>query len=272
MALGLLVAPSAAGAALALLAGFFLRRPVKLLLGRTFHIQHESKVVPVTWSRGALAAVDRPYATGASRPQEAPERSGAAEPRRSVALACVAVLGSVMVVGLALAAVLSSLGQLWPLLLAVPAGATFVWFDSRGESREAAAELAGSLAFAAIPAAFATLSGWPPAPALALAAVMAGRSMPTVMTIRTYLRRQKGQTVSAGPALTASAVAVAGTVLLARADLAPQAAAAGMMILLIRAGALLGPLHLRASARKVGVAESVLGGILVAVLALSWIR
>ncbi|MFA5058428.1 MAG: YwiC-like family protein [Opitutaceae bacterium] len=232
LTLGLLASPSTAGAALAVavLAGFFLRRPVKLLLG------------------------------------------GSADPRRPQALSALILLGTTAAASLALAAVLSSLGQLWPLLPAVPAGAAFMWFDARGESREAAAELTGALALAMIPAAFATLAGWPPAPALALAAIMAGRSVPAVMTIRTYLRRQKGQAVSAGLALAASAAAVAGAMLLARADLAPRASTVVMAALLIRTGVLLGPVRPQLPASKVGVAESVLGGILVIVLALGWIR
>jgi hypothetical protein len=220
-----------AGVALgtAVLAGFFLRRPVKLLLG-------------------------------------------SADPRRSLAFVCMVVLSAVGLSCLLLAATLTASAQLWPLLFAVPPSAAFVWFESRGESRVAAAELAGAIAFSVIPAALASLAGWRPAAALALAVIMAGRFLPTVMTIRAYLRRNKGQAVSAGPALAASTAAVMVAVLLACAGLAPWTATAVMVLLLVRTWVLLGPLQPRAAASRVGVAESILGGILVIVLALSWNR
>ena len=46
--------------------------------------------------------------------------------------------------------------------------------------------------FAVLPAAFATLAHWPTTPALALAVVMLARNFPTVLTVRTYLRLNKG--------------------------------------------------------------------------------
>ena len=232
LVLGLIAAPSVAGGALALsvLAGFFLRRPVKRWLG------------------------------------------GGADPRRPQALLCVAILVLVAVAGLMLAAMFTAPARLWPLLLAVPPGAAFVWFDSRGASREVAAEFAGSMTFAVVPMALTSLAGWPTKAALAMAAVMAGRSLPAVMTIRAYLRRGKGATVSAAPALALSLAAAIGVVFLARAHLAPWTAPAAMGILLVRAWILLGPVHPRLPATRLGIAESALGGILVIVLALSWIR
>ena len=230
--LGLIVAPSAAGGALAfsVLAAFFLRRPLKLWLG------------------------------------------GGADPRRPQAFLCVVILAAMGMVGLILAAILAGPARLWPLLLAVPPGAAFVWFDSRGESREAAAEIAGSIAFAAAPAALASLAGWPADAALAVAVVMASRSVPAILTIRAYLRRNKGLPVSIAPALTTSVAAVLASALLARAGLAPWTATVVMILLLVRAGLLLGLARPRLPANRVGIAESVLGGVLVIVLALSWIR
>jgi hypothetical protein len=231
LVLGLGIAPSAAGGALALavVAGFFLRRPLKLWL------------------------------------------SGGADPRRPVARRCVILLAAVALAGLAGAAALTAPVRLWPLLLGVPPGAAFVWFDSRGAAREAAAEFAGSTAFAIVPLGLATLAGWPLASALALAVVMAGRSLPTVLTIRTYLRRGKGAAVSSAPAFAAALAAVAAVAFLARARLAPWTAAAAMAVLLGRAWFLLGPLRPRIPATKLGVAESALGAILVVILIISWL-
>jgi hypothetical protein len=230
LVLGLVAAPSAAGAALAaaVLAGFFLRRPVKIFFGGTEDV------------------------------------------RRPAALGAVVGLGVLAVAALALAAMLTAPSRLWPLLPAALAGAVFAWFDSRHEGREAAAELAGAAAFAFVPAALASAAGWPPAPALALAAVMAGRSVPTVMTVRAYLRRLKGQPVSRLPAITASFAALAGFVLMVRAHLAPEVAVWCGALLAARALVLLGPAAPGLKANTVGLAEAGFGGVLVLVLALSW--
>jgi hypothetical protein len=179
-------------------------------------------------------------------------------------------LGIVATAGLVAAVLAAGPTRLWPLLLAAPPGMMFLWLDSRGESRAAAAEIAGAAAFAAMPAALAAAAGWPAMRAVALAIVMACRSVPTVMTIRAFLRRRKGVAVAVGPALIASAAAIVATGFLSWADLAPWIAPVVMGLLLGRAGFLLGRPQLGVSATRVGIAESAVGGILVLVLALSW--
>ncbi len=195
--------------------------------------------------------------------------AGATEPRRRLALVCVVVLSSAAAAGLAAAAALAGPAGLWPLLLGVPPAALFVWLDSRGEARAAGAELAGACACAVVPAGLASAGGWPVAPALALAAVMAARSVPAVVTIRTCLRRGKGQMVAGAPALTAASAAVVAAALLAWAGLAPWVAPAVMMVFLVRTAVLLG-WRRRWPARRLGIAESALGGVLVVFLAISW--
>jgi hypothetical protein len=160
--------------------------------------------------------------------------------------------------------------MLWPLTLAGPAGVAFVWWDARGEGREGAAEVAGASAFAVVPAMVALAAAWRLVPALALAVIMAGRSVPAVMTIRAYLRQIKGQSVSAIPALVTSAAAVAAAVLLVRLHLAPWAAALMSALMLVRAVVLLSPTRPRINASRVGLAEAILGGILIVGVALSW--
>ena len=230
VALGLLAAPSAAGAgiAVAAVAGMLLRRPIKLV------------------------ADDRGKA------------------RRPAALGAVVALGLAAAAGLAVGGWIGGPARLWPLLLAVPPGLLFLWLDARGEARAAAAELAGAAAFALVPAAIATATGWPAARSLALAVAMGGRSLPTVVTIRTFLRRHKGQAVTPVPALAASVAAVLAVGLVAWEGLGPWMAVAVMALLLGRAVWLLGRPLAGVSATRIGIAESVIGGILVVVLALSW--
>ncbi|HVZ66621.1 MAG TPA: YwiC-like family protein [Lacunisphaera sp.] len=219
IALGLLAAPSRAGGALALaaVAGFFARRPLKL----------------------ALAA--------------------APSARRGAARELVVLLSALAVAGFFEAIVLGGLAPLWPLLLVAPGAALFVYFDAQNDSRAAAAEMAGTTAFALLPAAFASLAGWHPAFALALAAAMGARSLPTVLTVRHYLRRAKGQSVSPLLPVAAGVVAVAGTVWLAGRGLLPGMAPALALVLLLRSLAFLAPFGPRWPARRVGIIEAIIG-------------
>ncbi len=239
VALGLLVAPSAPGFALAVAAaaGFLARRPLK-----------------VSWTEAALG------------------------PRRADAACWFMVLAGVA--GLALFAAGTrgldlDLGPggwvpLWPLLLAAPCGAIFLWFDLRQEMREAEAELAGSAAFACVPAAFATLAGWSAGPALALAGLMLARSLPTVLVVRAYLRLQKRQPAAVGSALAAAAAAAGLAGGLAHAGLAPALAPAPFLVLLARAGVLLAPFRPAWPARRVGMVEAALGAATLGALAAAY--
>lgn len=231
VALGLLVAPSWAGAALALAAaaGFFLRRPLKL-------------------------AVTLPDA----------------DPRRSAARPWVAILLLAAVTGLAGAARLGGFTTLWPLLLAAPCGLLFVWFDLRQGMREAEAELAGSAAFAVLTAAFATVAGWSGPAALALAAVMLARSVPTVVTVRTFLRLGKGRAASPWPAIATSALALVLIATLAHRALVPAAAVIVASALTLRTAWLVTGLRPDWPAKRVGILEAVLGVATLAVLAVAY--
>ncbi|MBA3850149.1 MAG: hypothetical protein C0502_09165, partial [Opitutus sp.] len=119
VALGLLVAFSSAGAwlALAAAAGFFVRRPLKL--AATLPSADPRRAAAVRWTllfaalalaALALAAAD-PGAFGANKQQGLPPSS----------LGNGAGLGAIAQHG--------GWGALWPLLLALPGGAAFLWFD-----------------------------------------------------------------------------------------------------------------------------------------------
>jgi len=231
IALALLVAPSAAGAALALAgtAGFFTRRPLKL-------------------------AVTLP----AGDPRRVPARNGAIF---FAALAAFALAG---------AAIHGPVRALWPLLLAAPFGALFLWFDLRNAAREAEAELAGSTVFALLPASGALLAGWPAPASLALAALALARSVPTVLTVRAYLRLGKGEAPSRLVPIVAACVALATVALLARPALVPSAATAVSGVFLVRTCWLVSPLRPRWPARRVGVIEAVLGVAQLGLLAFAY--
>lgn len=231
VALGLLVAPTRAGVwlALAVIAGFFTRRPLKL-----------------TWT---LEAGDE---------------------RRQPALRWMLLFAGLALGALAVAGQFSSGRALWPLLLAAPFGAAFLWFDLRNAMREAEAELAGCLAFAVVPAAFATLAGWRSEPALALAALMCARSVPTVLTVRLYLRLAKGRPSSLLPALASAAAVFALSIGLFALHLIPAAAVGLVGLLTARTTFLLSPFAPAWSARQVGLTEAIVGLVYLAGLALTY--
>ena len=229
VAFGLLVAPSAAGAALALAAvsGFFLRRPLKLAL------------------------------------------AGKHDARQPLAMICVTLLALTGLSGLWLAARFGAVGGCWPLMPAALAGAIFAWCDGRNGAREGAAELAGAVAFALLPAAFGALAGWSLAASLALAAIMLVRSVPTVLTVRTSIRIRKGRPYATTPALLAAGAGICLVAWLVSVQLAPWLALGFALLLAARTTWLL-LWRPQLTARTVGIVEAVLGVVLVLALALTW--
>lgn len=230
LALGLLAAPSAAGVPLAMaaLAGFFLRRPLKLVM------------------------------------------SSKSDLRRTPALGCVIVLATFAIANLLLAARAGGAPGLWLLIPAALAGMIFAWFDSRGESRQGAAELAGATAFGLLPAAFAALAGWSVIQSVAIAVVMLVRSLPTVLFVRTYLRRHKGRSVTTAPALIAAGAGFFLTVWLVLLRTAPWPATVFAFLLAARTYWLLNGRNLRIAARTMGMTEMALGAAMVLTLAVTW--
>lgn len=229
--LGLLVAPSAAGAALALAAGagFFMRRPMKLAL------------------------------------------AGKRDSRQPLAIICTTILALVGLWGLLLAARFGAVGCWWPLLPAALAGAVFAWWDGRNGARQGAAELAGALAFALLPTSFGTFAGWSVATSLALTVMMLVRSVPTVLTVRTYLRIRKGLACSIAPALVMTGVGIGVTAWLAALGLMPWEAGVFALVFAARTSwLLLG--RPRLTARTLGITEAVLGALMVLILSFAWRR
>jgi hypothetical protein len=230
IAIGLLVAPSLAGAwfSLAVIAAFFARRPLRLL------------------------------ANGRDRTRRSQARR-AAGACASISLLC-------------LAASIASAGVNWlgSLLPSITAGAFFLHFDLRGAGREETAEIAGAAAFAFVPSVLATLAGWPGLAALALALIVAGRSVPSVMFVRAYLRAAKTGVHRVWPALIAAALALALGAVAAAAQVAPAAALGMLALFAVRGLILLVFLRPRIRARALGWTEAALGGLWVVVTALAW--
>ncbi len=230
LALGLLVAPSPAGALLApaVVAAFFARRPLR-----------------IAGSDGSAV-------------------------RRAAARRAVFVCGAVAGVFFLAAVALGGLAWTRWLAPSAVAGAVFLAFDLRRGGREEPAEIAGSAAFAFLPVAFATAAGWPTPAALAVGLVMLGRSVPTVMTVRACLRRAKTGIARPTPALAAAALAFAAAGVLAGLRLVPVTAAVLLGLLAVRSGVLLVFPRPEFRARTLGMTEAAIGGCFIFCAAAAW--
>lgn len=228
--LGMLIAPSAAGAALslALLAVFFARRPLRLALS-----------------------------------ERRPERRQAAY---RALVACAGVAGAALLT----AVVLGGVAWLVWLLPVGLAGAVFASLDSKGSGREEAAEVAGSAAFALVPAALAILGGMTMWSAVALAVLALGRSVPSVLCVRAYLRAKKMGVRRDGPALMTALGAALLAAGLYAAQGVPFFAVIALAVFAFRAAALLTFFRPDWRAKRVGMMEAGLGATFVVGLAVSW--
>jgi hypothetical protein len=226
-------------------------------------------LVAPSWAGGALAVT---VLAGffARRPLKA-ALAPAHSARRVVARETLVMWTALGLAGGFETVVLAPWTALWPLLPVAALGALFLNFDAQDESRAAAAEVAGSAAFAFVPAALATLAGWPPVAALALAVLALARSVPTILTVRDYLRsRKEGLPAGFGPAL----IAGAGTLMVAALALigaVPPVAAALGGLLFLRTLWLLSPWRPDWSARRVGMLEALAGLAYVGALAAGYL-
>jgi hypothetical protein len=229
--LGLLLAPSRSGVALALaaLAGFLLHHPVKLLLQDL--------------------------------------RRRALLPRTRIAARVAAAYLAVALAGLGAAFASGERAAFVPLALALPAAAFQLACGVRGSARLLSAELVGALALAAVAPAILLAGGAAPGTALLVWAVLAGRAAGSIIYIRARLRRDRGLGAPAAPAIVVHAAAAAGVAWMAAAGLAGWPVAAAFAVLLARAGWGLSPWHAVVRPRTVGFQELAYGAAATALIA-----
>lgn len=165
--------------------------------------------------------------------------------------------------GLAVAAA----GVAWTVWLAPTAlaGAVFLGFDLRNAGRDGLAEVTGAAAFGFLPAAFAVVAGWSAVNALLLGAVMLGRAVPTVLSVRAFLRAAKTGELHSGSALAATGLALLAGVLLWWAEFVPAAWVILLALLALRTAALLVFPRPQLRPRTVGMVEAVAGIVFVVV-------
>jgi hypothetical protein len=198
--LGLVLAPSGAGLCLALaaLAGFLARHPLRLVL------------------------MDR--------------RKGARYQRTALAERFFAGYAALALALLAVAFALAP-SPFWPpLVLAAPVGFFAVAFDALGRSREALPEAAGAVALGAAATAVALAGGAPPGPAWSAWVLLSLRSTTSVLYVRARVRLDRGRPAGPRAVHVGHAVALAAAVGLAGAGWAPWLAPAVFLVLLARSG------------------------------------
>lgn len=157
--LGLLVAPSVAGAAIgtAAMLAFLARTPLRVVLVDCWRHRR----LPRTILAGRVSAIE------------------------------LLALGALIA-----AAALRSGGAWWaPLLAAVPLVAVEMWFDMRSRSRRLAPELCGAVGIASVAAAIARAGGTGWSIALGLWVVLAARSVASVPFARAQVQRIRGHIV-----------------------------------------------------------------------------
>lgn len=176
------------------------------------------------------------------------------------------------VVFLSAAVWLVGLRPLLPLAVAVPLMLIFGIYDQR-PGRHWQAELSAPIAFAAIAAAIPLAAGWSWATAVALWIVMAARSAPSILYVRSRLRLSKGKAAQRKRAWLAHLIALALVVVLVWWNLLPATAVVAMLILLARALVGLSPYRRNWSAKTIGFLEIGFGLLTAFLVALGyWIN
>ena len=157
----------------------------------------------------------------------------------------------------ALAAVIPLAGwrPLLPLVMAIPAGILFLVYDAQNKSRNWQAELAGPAAFCSVAAGIALAGGWPWVSAMALWAVLAARSISSILFVRERIRLDRGRPRQTGLALGAHVVAILLAAWLSRTTLIPWTLAAVYVLTFLRAAWGLSPFRPKATLMVIGFTE-----------------
>jgi hypothetical protein len=225
--LGLALAPSLAGLwlAVAALCAFLARHPLRLLLG--------------DWRRRRRLA------------------------RTPVAAVLVVVYGIAGIAFFSGAFISPHLPFLPALLLAAPIALFQLGCDATGRSRTLAAELAGAIAAGSLATAILLAAGWRPPVAFAIWAILAARSVPTILYVRTRLRILHRKPVSSRAALIAHLTAILAVAGLVRFGLAPVLAIAAFAVLFMRAAIGFSKHQIIMTAKQLGVSELAFGAMTV---------
>lgn len=170
--------------------------------------------------------------------------------------------------GAALIATLSTAQHsfLLPLLLAAPLALIQVYLDARKRSRDLTAELAGAIAMGALASCTLLLAGWDIKLALATWAIVILRVITSILYVRARLRLERNIPISPLPTWASHAVALFIMGGLAYLQLVPGLAVIAALLWSIRAVIGLSSLRRPARAQTVGIRETALGLLTVALV------
>jgi hypothetical protein len=231
--IGLIAAPSVAGASIALaaIAVFLARQPLKIVLTDRAAGRRVPRTRQATWFAAAYLTV-----------------------------AIIAAFTTLILTG----------GQPFvPVATAAPLALVQLVYDAQNRSRGLLPELCGAAALAVTAAAIALADTWNLAPALALWAVAAARTMPAMVSVRTRVLRLHGERASGTAPLATHTIAVATVFVLQTAALVPRGVVTLLAILAARAGFTLRASAPRVRAQRIGIEELVIG--LLASVLLGWL-
>jgi hypothetical protein len=229
-------------------------------------------LVAFSWA-GVLVAVGAVFAFLSRQPLKlfvSDRQRGRIYPRTRLA-GTVFVITAMWAAGALAAAWMLAGGRFWPALAAAaPLAALTLWFDLGKRTREAGAEISGALALGSLSTAIGLAGGMRTEMAFMLWAVLAMRTVPTIMFVRSRLRLEKGLAPRMAKALVAHAVAIAVVTVIVYGGFAPRYATWAMYLLAARAALALSPWRPRWKTWQLGVSEIVFG--VVTVLAVWWGR
>lgn len=164
----------------------------------------------------------------------------------------------------------SDLHFLVPLLFALPLLLVQLWYDAHNQSRTLIAELCGTLALGGAAAAVAILGGWSFRAALPLWIIVASRSIPSILYVRTRLKLEHGKPVRPYPVWLAHCAALLILLLAAATRIIPAAVVGASVLLLSRALIGLSRWHKPRPAKEIGFLEIAYGMSVVAIAAISY--
>ena len=150
-----------------------------------------------------------------------------------------------------------------PLVVAAVGATLFAWFDGRQDAREALPECAGAAVFASLAAVVVLASGRGHGVgelAMAVGGFAWARSLTSILPVRAYVRRRKGQRVNVVPALGVSiAFLAAGLLFCVTRTCEFPLVVLWLGVFAARTAWLLGPWRPDWPARRIGVLEMLLG-------------
>jgi hypothetical protein len=159
---------------------------------------------------------------------------------------------------------------LLPFLLALPFGLVFAYYDMTRPGRTLQAELSGPVAVAAVAASIAMLGGWSLWLAWPLWIVLVARALPAVLYVRTRIRLDHGRPVNTLMPTVWHLLALAVVIALAWVDLLPWTAVLAMVMLLGRCIIMLLPQRPRVAIKTLGFSEMGLGILTVFLVAVGY--